>query len=115
MIDGKKLEGRKADKLKSLTYQEQVILWDIHCVNCPHSICGVKFPNKTEVIITDSYQDAIDMLMFPEYKGSNGSLMRGCNFNDEFMTLAEICINTCRFWGNAEMDEYEDHYYCEEI
>ncbi len=100
MLDNKKLGKFAMTNFRFLPYETKIDIFDKNCGICPHKILvTINRQNKPTKFHTD-LNKAINYTLFRP----DNRLIRGCNFNDEFHSLEEIMINTCRFW-KIEYDE----------
>lgn len=102
MLDCKNLNDSTMRGLSELPYDKQVEIFDDNCANCPHKFLVTKNSQGRIVKEHTSLVTGINYTLFRTHH----TLVRGCNFNDEYHSLKEIITNTCRFWKK----QYDESY-----
>lgn len=111
MVDGKNLSAVVRYYLKDLSYENMVKIYDGNCDGCPFALIKINKVKRTYKECK-SISEAIHVLLNLTNAGNmDYSLFRGCQYNDQVLTLREIVTNSCRFWktetcegGNNELE-----------
>ena len=108
MLDNKKIKTPALDRLKELSYEMMVNIWEANCSECPHSYCAVNFLLHDKKIECKDIDEAISII---QQTGKDACIIRGCMYDDNYKSLREVCTNTCRLWSWDETESDEEYLF----